>query len=766
VFEEGFRVCVWRKAATFGLLASVVLCLQFPARADKTILTADLTDKVYGMWLSQLIGNAAGRPSEGNYSGSGPNPNPSVPWVLKQTWDADDDTDIEYIAVHILETDGFGCTPCQIAEQWRTHMTSWGIYIANRQTWYLMGDGCLPPDTGSRAYNMHWYSIDSQITTEVLGAISPGLPQAAIDLTGKFAHISNTGFPVHAAQFYAAMYADAFFEPNVVTLVTDSLNAIPSTSRTHQVITDVLNWYLQDATDGVLDWRATRRKLYDKYQGADSFGRYYVWVESTVNTGATVLAILYGRGDFKTTVQIGVLAGWDSDCNPATAAGLIGIIEGFSNLPADLTDPNVCGDVYKNVYRPYLPDPDVFRPQYDTITGIAARLTVLAEQNIINYGGYITGTGPAETCHIPDSQPLVSEPEKPDPAGPSGLVADALAAGITVTPTAAVGNYNTGQDRLNLYSIIDGITDNSYNGHRPYYSYVSDANARPEKDYYQLNFSRPVRFNQLTFYEGDIVWGGINTYIADDNPRGGFFEDLTVEILRDGGFILPANLQMSPALDRNEMYQTITFTFAATVGDAVRIIGSPGGTQGFTTILELEAQGSIDSGLYVSSVRIADGRVQRSTVDKIEIRFSRDVTVNRDDIALTGTTNGTIADVNEAVFDYNSQTRWLTLSFPASLPEDTFALSLDCSNITDANGTALLDDDQSQGDGFYTITFHRLFGDADGSAMVDYRDLALLAQHWLTDPADTGLDAGKDNMLDIIDFALLAENWLVCFAGY
>ncbi len=97
------------------------------------------------------------------------------------------------------------------------------------------------------------------------------------------------------------------------------------------------------------------------------------------------------QGDFEDTIQIGVLAGWDCDCNPATAGGLIGIIEGFSNLPPDLTDPNICGDIYKNVHRPYLPDPNQPLPQYDTITNIAARLTNLAQQNILSNGGYITG---------------------------------------------------------------------------------------------------------------------------------------------------------------------------------------------------------------------------------------------------------------------------------------------------------------------------------------------------------------------------------------
>lgn len=574
------------------------LCLFLPvalsnslAKAEKTILADELCDKMRGMWLGQLIGNCAGRATEGRYSGAEPNPDSAVPWVIKQEWDGDDDTDIEYVALHILETNGLNCHPQEIADQWFTHIGSSGVYIANKQAWHLMKDGCLPPETGSRTYNEHWYSIDSQIETEILGAISPGCVRSATDLADKFASFTNVGFPVHAAQFYCAMYATAFFEPNVVDLVVEGLAVIPTTSRTYQVITDVLAWYLDDAQDGHLDWRVTRRRLYDSYQGHDSFGRYYNWVESTINTGATVLAILYGQGDFKGTVQIGALAGWDCDCNPATAGGLIGIIEGFSGLPPDLTNPDMCGDIYKNVHRLYLPDPNWALPQYDTISDIAARLTDLAEQNILINGGCVTENGSTRTYHIPDFNAVSSESEKPDPNGPAGLIAKALAAGITVIPTAAVQRWDVQHDRHNLDAIIDGITDNSYNGHKAYYSRADYAR---EQDWYQLNFSEPVEFETLTFWEGDVIWNRINTYYKDDDPEGGFFEDLTVEIIRDGEPVVPHSLQSFPELDRFKMYQKITFTFAPTVGDAIRIRGTPGGTLGYTTIMELEVEGSLD----------------------------------------------------------------------------------------------------------------------------------------------------------------------------
>ena len=742
------------------LVLLIVLAFSRPLlAADRTITAYHLYDKVHGMWLGQLIGNAAGRPTEGKYSGPNPNPNSTVDWQIKQIWDADDDTDIEYIALHVLETYGPDCNSYEIAQQWLTHINGSGIYIANRQAWYLLRDGLLPPDTGSRSYNQHWYSIDAQICTETLGAVCPGLPQVATELACKFAHVTNTGFPIHAAQFYAAMYADAFFEPNIIALIQHGLQAVPKTSRTHQVIEDVFNWYIEDVNDGLLDWRATREKLYDKYQGSASFGRYYDWVESTINTGSTVLALLYGQGAFKNTIQIAVLAGWDSDCNPATAGGLLGIIYGFRGLPPDLTDPRICGDTYENVYRPYLPDPNLYLPQYDTITAVSRRLLALAEQNIILHGGYSSGNGPARLYYIPENDTTTGEPEKPDPQGPAGLVGQALAAQIAVVPTAAVQHYDSANDRNNLYSIIDGITDNSYNGRKPYYSYVADPEVRPARDWYQLNFSKPVRFDQLTFYQGDVLWNHINDYYKNDDAQGGFFENLTVEILRDGKYIQPAELQMSPALDRYEMYQTITFTFAPTVGNAIRIIGTPGAVQGFTTILELEAQGDIDPGLYVSAVQIADGQPQRSRVGSIEIEFSRVVTITKNDVEIIGAKDRKPLEPNTIDLSYNDLAARLTL--PSSLPDDVYELRLNCNSIIDiATGWPLLDDDQNPHDGFYTIKFLKLFGDADGSGTVDFSDLALLTMHWLGNPDGTGLDSNADDTLNFIDLSALAQNWL------
>lgn len=738
----------------------VILLAANYANADFTITKDQLIDKARGMWLGQMIANTTGRPTEGRYCSS-PYSDEVIPFVIKgdpDGWPADDDTDIEYINLHILETYGYDCTPEEIKNEWRSHITSWGIYISNRQAWYLMGDDVLPPDTGSRSYNMHWYSIDSQITNETTGTLCPGMPNVANDLTFKFAKVTNDGFAVDAAVFYSIMYAWAYFDSDIESLINKGLKYIEPDSRSYQVISDVQQWYSEDMADGEPDWRATRQKLYDYYCGDNSHGRYYYWIESTANLGATVLALLYGNGDYKQTVQIGIKTGWDSDCNPATAGGIIGIIKGFSGLPSDLTDPAVCSDKYVNVYRPYLPDPDAYRPQNDTISNIASRIANLTEQNILAHGGSVISESP-KTYSIPAPPIQITMPSS-GPITPNGLVGEAIRQGVEVTATACVANYNSNNDRYNLNAIIDGINTNILNGHRPYYSYSSTPK---EKDWYQVNFAQQMLFNKVVFYEGDLVWGGINTYCRIDDSRGGYFEDLNVEILKNGQYYTPRNIVQSEPLDKNKMYQTIVFEFDDCVGDAVRIVGTPGGTQKYTTILELEVYGCTQPGFYLDRLDVNPESNQRSLVESLNLTFSKDVLPESLDILINSLVDG--SPTPELVIQQGQNGKEFAINFKYGdsmedvkpLLDGVYELKI---NAQSSDGESLREFD-NQHDGYHSVKFHRLFGDINGNGHLEIQDFESFSQSWLTEDFNSILDYNDDNYIDLVDFSEFVKRWNV-----
>ncbi len=553
-----------------------------PAQAQRTISAEEYVGRLRGMWFGQLLGNHTGRPFEGQYCTREAAPDDAFAWVIKTSyedpWTGDDDTSFEYLYLHTLETHGLDPTGTQIQAEWDAHVPLDGIYIANRQAKYLMGHGFLVPETGSYRDNFHAYAIDSQITTEALGALSPGRRQWAIDAVHTFAGVSNEGFSRHTAQVYGAMYAVAAFEGDIHTIVELGQAAIPPSSRSWQAIQTVRDWYADDLLDGTPDWRETRRLIYDHYHGADDYGRYRGWVESTINLANTVLALLYGQGDFEQTVRIGVLAGYDADCNPATAGGLIGLMLGYEALPASLTGPAT--DHYQVLNRPGLPD-------YDTITNIAARLQAVTEQVIVATGGTV-----ADGIYtISADDPVTPDAELPDPSGPTGLIGDVLAVGGTVTVSASIEQHDPSLDRNNLESIIDGITDVRHNGHLPYDTYDGE-NPQPEGgDYYQVSFPAPVRFDCLTFHEGDVRWNYINRDPRVWPLRGGYFENLTVEVYAAGQWRAVDNLVFSEPLDEFSYFQVIELTFDSRPGDALRIRGDAGGTHEYTSIVELIVDG-------------------------------------------------------------------------------------------------------------------------------------------------------------------------------
>ena len=138
------------------------------ARAERQINAEAYRDKLKGMWLGEILGNYAGRPVEGHGSNDREPLSYQVDWndvVITNTWDGDDDTCFEYLYVSQLAANPTP-TSQQIADLWTGSMNDVAFYIANRQARWQMSLGQVPPQTGSRSWNVKWAAIDSQITTD------------------------------------------------------------------------------------------------------------------------------------------------------------------------------------------------------------------------------------------------------------------------------------------------------------------------------------------------------------------------------------------------------------------------------------------------------------------------------------------------------------------------------------------------------------------------------------------------------------------------
>ncbi len=379
--QFGFRPRIILAAVIW---ASAVLSIGLTRPAPPavgTLSAAAYFDKVYGAWKATLIANHSGLDLQGRYLEE-PGPPGSFALLLLDQWSTDDDTHIEWVDLHILETHGLDPSAEQIRDEWVDHLNH-DIWVSTRRARDLMDEGLVPPDTGSADNNPEGaWSIGAQFQTELFGMLTPGMPDIAAAYAERFARITSSGPAVGASVFYATLYSQAFFENDVRKLVIDALQRVETGATVlpgeTSIVENVLRWHWESPQD----WRATRQKIRDTYDTDP------MWWAARVNFAVTIMALLYGDGDLLKTVEIAALAGWDADNNMATAAGLLGLVHGFSALPAVVRGST---DLYFNE------DVTGDLPRYETVREIASRTQRLAARMIRRAGGTTTGN----LYHIP-----------------------------------------------------------------------------------------------------------------------------------------------------------------------------------------------------------------------------------------------------------------------------------------------------------------------------------------------------------------------------
>ncbi|NJN84043.1 MAG: hypothetical protein HC802_18400 [Caldilineaceae bacterium] len=78
-------------------------------------------DKVWGAWQATMVANHTGLLHEGRYL-EAPSPADSLELALLDQWSTDDDTAVEWVDLHILESHGLEPTYSQIRDEWVDHL--------------------------------------------------------------------------------------------------------------------------------------------------------------------------------------------------------------------------------------------------------------------------------------------------------------------------------------------------------------------------------------------------------------------------------------------------------------------------------------------------------------------------------------------------------------------------------------------------------------------------------------------------------------------
>jgi hypothetical protein len=143
----------------------------------------------------------------------------------------------------------------------------------------------------------------------------------------------NYGDGVYGGIFLSALYSAAYFEKDIRKIIETGLSAIPAKSDYARIVRDVMLLHKQYPAD----WKAAWKELDAKWGDVDISGAGSTFnIDAKLNGAFIVMGLLYGEGDDYKTLEITTRCGADSDCNPSNAMAVIGVIKGFSKLPAEM----------------------------------------------------------------------------------------------------------------------------------------------------------------------------------------------------------------------------------------------------------------------------------------------------------------------------------------------------------------------------------------------------------------------------------------------
>jgi ADP-ribosylglycohydrolase len=333
-----------RKISSLVICAGIVLCLPSLVRTQsgrpaKTmrLTTEVMRDKIKGGWAGQTIGVTFGGPTEFRYRGTMIEDYTPIAWydgLLKETFEKSpglyDDIYVDLTFVNVVEKHGVDAPAEQFADAF-AH-AGYQLWHANQMARYNILQGKKPPASGDWRNNPDADDIDFQIESDFIGLMSPGMPGAAADVADRVGHIMNSGDGWYGGVYVATMYSLAFVSNDVNYVVTEGLKAIPTGTRFHRTIGSVIELHDKYPDDWKRAWFEIQKQMVEDVGCADGvFAAFNI--DARLNAAYVVLGLLYGNGDMTRTIAIATRAGQDSDCNPSSAAGILGAIIGYSKIP-------------------------------------------------------------------------------------------------------------------------------------------------------------------------------------------------------------------------------------------------------------------------------------------------------------------------------------------------------------------------------------------------------------------------------------------------
>lgn len=360
-----------KKIAVF--VCGLLCCRSVWGQGRSMTLSMDsYTDRVQAIWTAQMLGAMMGWPFEHKVA--------STEWIAtldpKYTHaPVDDDWYYEMVAIRAFEKYGADMTVQQLGRQWVENSAgSWG---SSEQARLLMQRGINPPECGHPRYNKLWFSIGPQFSSDVYGALAPGMPNLAAKLARNYGHINGYAEGMDGGVFVAGMVSLGFSEADTRTIVRKAAQLIHPSSPYRQCL-DMVIRLADEGKDACTIFDAIEQRWHIEYPATNN---------AVANGGIVAASVWFGGGDFLKTINLayGAADFTDADCNAADAGAVVAAIRGMKGFPTALVQQlgdSIIGDKMGKVML----TPAV----HETISALARRTAAIGAQLLRKNGAQVT----------------------------------------------------------------------------------------------------------------------------------------------------------------------------------------------------------------------------------------------------------------------------------------------------------------------------------------------------------------------------------------
>ena len=385
----------------------------------------EYSNKLEGFWLGQSIANWTGLITEmdkignigeiktGNFytrenwsKNDEPNiwsPNnkyETIDFVLRnknEIWGSDDDTDVEYMYQELLfQSNETVLSPKDIRDGWLKHMKIEEenfLWVSNQKAFDLMNQGFLPPETSNPKFNEHFDMIDAQLTTEIFGLLSPTNYKYALKMSNLPVRTTSRGDAALISEFYIIIHslASTINQSNPIDKELIKISDLASDVLDKNSYSFKMYDYVKRKFESGIKWEQTRDSIYNRYQvnqmdGYDITSRELYCngcFASGINFASSLVSYFYGKGDFKETIKIASLSGWDSDNPASTWGGLLGFIHGKNKIE------NIFNKPLSNKYNIHRTRQNFENNGLDNFKNMSKKGLSIIDNVVLKTGGFI-----------------------------------------------------------------------------------------------------------------------------------------------------------------------------------------------------------------------------------------------------------------------------------------------------------------------------------------------------------------------------------------